>query len=189
MAELRRRYAEPHRAFHDWSRIAAMLAEAEELAGAIAQRTAFVLAVLFHRAVFDRQLPGGPERSAELMQEMLHPHIPQPTLARAEALIMAIARQEIPTTGDASLRGDAALLLDVENAPLGAPPAVFDAQQAAYRREYAHLKDEAYAAGRAAALRTLLWRDRIFRTDRYYLALERRARANIARLIETLEGG
>jgi predicted metal-dependent HD superfamily phosphohydrolase len=107
-------------------------------------------------------------------------------LLRAEALVMAIAKQEVPETPDVSLRGDAALLLDMDRAPLGAEPAAFDAHEAAHRAEYPHLKDDAYAAGRAAELRMLAWRDRIYHTDRYYLAQERRARRNIDRLIARL---
>lgn len=187
MQELRQRHAEPHRALHDWSRIADLLAQAEELAGAIADRPAFVLAVLFHSAVFDRSLPGGPERSAALMQERLAATVHPATLARAEALILALGRGAIPHTGDASLRGDAALLLDMDQAWLGAEPARFAALEAANRREFAHLKEAAYRAGRAAQLRTLLWQERIFRTDRYYLACERRARRNIETLLAGLE--
>ncbi len=187
MEELRRRYAEPHRALHDWSRVAELLSQAEELAGAVADRPAFILAVLFHKAVFDRQLPGGPERSAQLMHERLDASVHPATLTRAEHLIMALARGEIPNTGDASLRGDAALLLDMDLACLGAPAGAFAALERANRAEFRHLKDDAYRAGRAAQLRTLLWRERIYRTDRYFLAFERAARRNIAALLETLE--
>jgi len=186
MAELRRRYAEPHRAFHDWARIADLLAQAEAIVNGIAERGAFILAVLFHKAVFDRSQPGGPERSAALMRGMMGATVRAPVLDRAEALIMAVARQEVPATSDPSLRGDAALLMDMDNAVLGSDAAVFDAYEAAYRREYAHLKEDAYRAGRASALQVLLWRERIYRTDRYYLDRERRARRNIEGLVERL---
>lgn len=188
MEELRRRYAEPHRALHDWARVAELLAQAEDLAGAVADRPAFILAILFHKAVFDRRLPGGPERSVQFLHDRLGATVHPATLARAGQLIMALARGEIPNTADASLRGDAALLLDMDLARLGAPAAVFAADEARHRAEFAHLKDDAYRAGRAAQLRTLLWRERIYRTDRYFLAFERAARRNIAALLADLEG-
>jgi len=187
LSELQRRYAEPHRHAHCWPRVSAMLAEAEEVAQAIAERTAFVLAVLFHRAVFNRRIGNGGEQSAALMRRMLG-GAPERLLARAEALIMTVQRQELPDTTDPSLRGDAALLLDMDRAVLGAPAAAFAAHEAAYRAEYAHLGEDAYAAGRSAELRLLLWRDRIFLTDRYYLEHERRARRNITGLLERLGG-
>lgn len=186
--ELRRRYAEPHRHLHVWAHVARLLAEAEDIAAAIADRPAFILAALFHRAVFDRRSPDGAERSVALMRALAGRLAPPPRLDRAEALIMALARQELPATRDPSLRGDAALLLDMDRAPLGAEDAAFDAHEAAHRAEYAHMTDDGYAAGRAAELRLLLWRERVFHTDRYYLAQERRARRNVARLLARLGG-
>lgn len=188
LAELQRRYAEPHRVWHRWPRVAWMLAEAEELAAAIADRTAFILAVLFHRAVFDRQRGDGAQRSEELMRGMLGATVPPATLARAGALIRALAAQELPHGPDPSLRGDAALLLDLDNAVLGASPAEFDAYEAGHRAEFVHMKDDAYRLGRVAALRMLLWRERVYVTDRFALPLERRARSNVERLMARLEG-
>jgi predicted metal-dependent HD superfamily phosphohydrolase len=117
------------------------------------------------------------------------PAAPPALLARAEALILAWARQAVPGTDDPSLRADAALLLDMDNAVLGAPPPDYDAYEAAIRRESAHLTEDAWQDGRAAALRLALWRDRIYRTDRYFLARERRARRNLEAMLARLEGG
>ena len=66
------------------------------------------------------------------------------------------------------------------------PAGRFAVHEAAYRREYVHLKDEIYAAGRAAALEMLLWQERVYLTDRFYLEREKPARRNIARAIEQL---
>ena len=186
--ELRRRYAEPHRHLHVWAHVAGLLAQAEEVAAAIADRPAFILAVLFHRAVFDRRMPDAAPRSVALMRELAGRGTPAPRLARAEALVMALARQDLPETRDASLRGDTALLLDMDRLPLGGDPAAFAAHEAAHRAEYPHLTDDAYAAGRAAELRLLVWRERIYHTDRYFLAHERRARRNLEGLVARLGG-
>lgn len=163
-----------------------MLAEAEEISHGLGDRTAFVLAVLFHRAVFDRRIQDAAERSVALMRRMLA-GVGAARLARAEALILALARQQVPATPDPSLRGDAALLLDMDNAVLGTPPAEFARHEADFRAEYAHLDEDAYASGRCAALRMLLWRERIYLTDRYYLEREKRARRNIEQLLRRLE--
>lgn len=186
LAALQRRYAEPHRHFHRWPRVAALLAEAEEVAAAIADRPAFILAVLFHAAVFDRRIADGARQSAALMRGMLGGRLGDATLARAESLIMAAAAERVPETRDASLRGDAALLLDLGNLVLAS--ADFAAEERAHRAEYAHLGDESYATGRVAALRMLLWRERVYLTDRYYLAFEKRARRNLERVVRAYEG-
>jgi predicted metal-dependent HD superfamily phosphohydrolase len=185
LAELQRRYAEPHRAWHRWPRVAEMLDRAEDVAAAIADRPAFILAVLFHRAVFDRRMADSAAQSVALMRQLV-PGMPRARLARAEALIQALARQDLPETRDPSLRGDAGLMLDMDRAVLGAPVAEFDAHEAAFRSEFTHLGDDAYAAGRSGALQMLLWRDRIYFTDRYYLEHERAARRNIGRLLKRL---
>ncbi len=186
--DLQRRHAEPHRRHHTWARVTGMLATAEEIAHGIADRPAFILAVLFHSAVFDRSRPGNAEASIALMRRHLGARMPGETLARAEALIGAVLRQDLPETDDPSLRGDAMLLLDMDNAPLGAPPAEHAAYEAAIRAEYPHLSDDRYATGRAAALRIALWRERIFRTDRFFLGHERRARINAEARLAELEG-
>ncbi len=165
-----------------------MLAEAEEIAHGIGDRPAFLLAVLFHTAVFDRREPGHAAASIALMRRRLTATL-VPRLDRAEALILAWARQEVPQTEDPSLRADAALLLDMDNAVLGAPAAEYEAYEAAIRRESPHLTEYGWQDGRAAALRLTLWRDRIYRTDRYFLACERRARRNLEATLTRLEGG
>jgi predicted metal-dependent HD superfamily phosphohydrolase len=188
LSDLRGRYAEPHRLCHDWDRVAEMLAMAEDLAHAIAERGAFILAVLFHKAVFDRRIPDWAERSAALMRQSLGAKWQAATLARAEALIRALAMQDLPPTRDPSLRGDAALLLDIDNAVLGAAPSRFEAHETAFRREYAHLSEDAYAAGRAASFEMLLWRERVYLTDRFYLEREKPARRNISAAVAKLRG-
>ncbi len=187
LAELQHRHREPHRHHHDWSRIAGMLAMAEEVPHAIGDRAAFILAILFHTAILEHGRPDNGAASAALLRHHLGTTMPAHMLARAEALIMAVTRREMPETEDASLRGDAGLLLDMDNAILGEPPARYAAYEAALRRESAHLSEDRYALGRAAALRALLWRDRLFNTDRFFLDRERRARRNIAAMLEQLE--
>ncbi len=185
LAQLQKLHASPGRHHHTWPRVAALLVESQDIAHAIAEPAPFILAILFHSAVFDRSRPDSAARSAALLRRAL-PGTPEAVLSRAEALIHALDRQDLPETDDPSLRGDAALLLDMDNAPLGASSAEHAAYEAALRAEHAHMDEDRYAAGRAAALRMMLWRERIFRTDRYHLALERRARRNLEAYLETL---
>lgn len=187
IAELRHRYAEPHRTVHTWDRVGDLLRMAEDVVNGIASRSAFILAILFHKAVFDPRSTDSPMRSAALMRERAGMTFPADTLDRAEALVLTMARQEIPETDDPSLRGDAALLLDFDRAVLGSDERRFADYEAARRQEFAHLPTERYRIARAAALQMLLWKDRIFLTDRFYLEREKRARRNIEGAIAQLE--
>src|SRR5690349_20375304 len=117
MADLRWRYADPARSWHNWDRVAALLGMAEDLSHAVAERAPFILAVLYHAAVFDRRRHDWDAASVALMRATLR--LPAPVLDRAEALILAMARGALPAARDPSLRGDAALLLDMDNAVLG----------------------------------------------------------------------
>lgn len=188
LAELRNRYAEPHRTFHTWDRIGELLQMAEDVVDGIAGRSALVLAILFHKAVFDMRTAESSIRSAVLMRELVGKSVPLDTLDRAEALIMAMARREIPNTNDSSLRGDAALLLDFDHAILGSDEERFISYEAALGRESVHLPPERYRAARSAALQILLWEKRIFRTDRFFLEREKRARRNIKKAIADMDG-
>ncbi len=165
-----------------------MLAMAEEVSHALADKPAFILAILFHTAIFDRANPTAEAESIRVMHRHLGRALPRHMLTRAEALIHAVLRQEAPETEDPGLRADASLLLDLDNAVLGEPPARFAAYEAANRREYAHLPEDRYRAGRIAALQMLLWRDRIFHTDRFWLEREKQARRNITQALVQLEG-
>lgn len=185
LADLQHRHAEPHRVHHVWAGVGERLALAEEVLGGIAGRLAFILAVLFRHAVCDPRRGDNAAASADLLQRQLRGVVPAPRLARAAALIRAADSAEPPETEDASLRGDAALLADIDAAILGAPPARYAAYEAALRREAAHMAEDPWRAGRSAALQMLLWRDRLYRTDRFFLAHERQARRNIeARIAE-----
>ena len=80
---------------------------------------------------------------------------------------------------------DAPYLIDIDLAILGADPAAFDVYDAAIRKEYAHVPDDAYRAGRAKALQSFLDRERIFTTSAF-APLETRARSNLERAIARL---
>ncbi|WP_219763761.1 HD domain-containing protein [Neoroseomonas alba] len=179
LADLERRYAEPHRTVHTWERVGELLQMAEEVVNGIAGRSAFILAILFHKAVHDPRTVDAPARSAALMREFVRADMPAAVLDRAEALIQAVACGEIPETDDASLRGDTALLLDFDHAVLGSDARRFAAHEAALREEFVHLPADRYHSARCAALRMLLWKDRIYLTDRFFLEREKRARRNI----------
>lgn len=187
LMDLRSRYGEPHRAFHTWERVTELLRMAEDVAAAVADRSAFVMAILFHRVVLDPRSPDAPMRSAAVMRQVMAQRVPAERLLRAEMLIRALMDGVPPETGDASLRGDAALLVDFDHAILGGEATRYRAYEAALRQEFPHLSDTRYGVARAAKLRMLGWRERIFLTDRFYLDYERRARRNIEARIAELD--
>jgi hypothetical protein len=113
----------------------------------------------------------------------------------ASATVAEVARLvRLTATHDPRPGDDAgALLCDADLAILAADPAGYDAYAAAVRREYAHLPDEVFRAGRAAVLRSLLGRPALYRVVGERADWEPRARANLTRgaieaVLSTLAG-
>ena len=98
----------------------------------------------------------------------------QPTdrATRTARLVEATA-DHVPTNADE------AVLIDADLAVLGADPATYEAYARGVRREYAHVDDEAWRAGRATVLQGFLDRAAIYHTAPMQ-ACEARARANLA---------
>jgi predicted metal-dependent HD superfamily phosphohydrolase len=79
-----------------------------------------------------------------------------------------------------------AILISIDLSTLGGAPGDYDAYAQAIRREYAHVPDAAYRAGRAAVLERFLARAAIFPDATFAERYEARARENIAREIAAL---
>jgi len=187
IAALRSRYDEPWRHYHAWPHPQAML---RHLDAAIADgvpvvdRDAAEGFILWHDAVYDPQATGGRNErlSAALCEAEMAALCPPASVARAVRAIVATIDHRLPE-GDCP---DAALLLDIDLSILGAAEADFDAYDAAIRREYAHVAEDGYRAGRAAILTRFLERERLFLTPWGAARWEGAARANLTRAVDRL---
>jgi len=183
-AALRARYAEPHRAYHGQSHIDAMLAGLAALGPAVADPAAVELAIWYHDAIYDPAARDNEARSAALLRAEMADAIHPARLATAARMIELSAGHTLPPDLTGPLREDAALFLDLDLAVLGAEPAVYDAYEHGIAAEYEPVYGaDAYRVGRAAFLRGLLARDRLFLTDRFHRALDVAARANLRRAL------
>ena len=181
MRELTARYGEPHRAYHDASHITDVLGHFDEVWDAVGwddPRSVFD-AVLWHDAIYDPLAKDNEARSAELAGTF-------GASARTRDLIVLTARHG--TLSPADVDRDAALFLDCDTAILAATPAAFDAYDAAVRREYAAVPDDAYRAGRRTFLTTMRDRPRIFLSDLFHQRYDAQARENLARAAQRLAG-
>ena len=106
-----------------------------------------LLAAWFHDAVYDGERDAE-ERSAAWAEDALAPLVPAPVVAEVARLVRLT---ETHQPDDADPNGCA--LSDADLAILAAPPDRYDEYVAAVRREYAHLPDDVFDAGRAAVLR------------------------------------
>jgi predicted metal-dependent HD superfamily phosphohydrolase len=187
--DLKRRYAEPQRAYHDWSHIEALLALLPDLLPKLNDPAAVYLAVLFHDAIYDPRAADNEERSARLLAEQMAGLVSPAMLDRAVRLVLATRAHAVPDDVAAAEAADMTLFLDMDLAILGADPDSFDRYEAQVRREYAHVSDEAFAKGRAAILTRFAARPALYYSDWGRQRFEAQARLNITRSLACLERG
>jgi predicted metal-dependent HD superfamily phosphohydrolase len=172
--ELLSAYADPARGYHDTRHLSEVLGRLEELAGAGTsfERLPVELAAWFHDGVYD----GGPdaeERSAAWAEDAL--------AGLDRALVAEVARlvrlTETHRPADDDPNGCA--LSDADLAILAAPTSRYEEYVADVRREYAHVSDDDFRAGRAAILTDLLSKPHLFHTAHAREHWEPAARANV----------
>ncbi|RKR88851.1 putative metal-dependent HD superfamily phosphohydrolase [Micromonospora pisi] len=196
--ELLRRWREPHRHYHTVNHLGAVLdvidAETERPTGtdllAYAGRSGadlVRLAAWCHDAIYDPRSPGDANEraSAALAAELLTGlGLPADAVAEVVRLVLLTAGHRVEATDR-----NGALLCDADLAILAAPAARYDAYAAAIRREYAHVPDELFRAGRAAVLRNLLDLPTRYRLPDLAARWEGPARANLTRELARLDPG
>jgi predicted metal-dependent HD superfamily phosphohydrolase len=184
-ADLLDRWSEPHRHYHTRDHLAAVLSIVDAYADLASDAEAVRLAAWFHDAVYDPRAPDNEERSALLAVDVLGAAgVPAARVAEVARLVRLTAGHEV---GHGDRNG--ALLADADLAVLAAPPEAYDRYAAAVRREYAHVPDDAFRAGRAVVLRHLLDLPALYRIVPERAAWTARAGANLRRELATLTSG
>lgn len=174
------RYAEPQRHYHTLEHIQSCLALLERFR-LLAQRPAEVeLALWFHDVVYDPRRTDNEERSADLAREtLLSAGAPGEPVERIAGFILA-------TKGHEGVEGDGALVLDIDLSILGASEEEFERFDRGIREEFNHVPSPLYRVGRRRVLEGFLKRERIYRLEPFFDALEEQARRNLERKIAEL---
>lgn len=185
--DLERRWAEPHRGYHDLRHLDEVVAALVELRPTAidtdAEWASVVLAAWFHDAVYDVDAPADNERlSADLARTTLsRSGVATAVVDAVCSLVEASAAHDVTER-----RGPHAAFHDADLWILSAPPDRFDGYCADVRREYAAVPDADYATGRSAILRPFVERESVYRTDRARSRWEPAARRNLRRELDRL---
>jgi predicted metal-dependent HD superfamily phosphohydrolase len=182
--DLLARYAEPHRAYHDTTHLAEVVAAVALLADEADDLAVVVAAAWWHDAVYDVHAPPGrnEEDSAALAERVLAGwSVAADRVGRVGALVRMTAAHD-PAPGDR----DAQVLSDADLAVLASDRQRYGRYVADVRREYGHVADADFVQGRAAVLRQLLAHERLYRTAPGAARWEAPARANLERELATL---
>ena len=186
--DLRARMAAPTRQYHGTAHIALLWQRHRQYGiGLSVHRepwnTWLACAIAYHDAIYDAARRDNEAASAALWQSA-QPDLPPDAIAWVSATILATANH-LAATPEPGMTEPAwtarTWMLDLDLTPLGETPDEFDANTAALRREYAHLSDATWTAGRTAFLRTIAAAPRLFRTAILHHAFDAQARANFAR--------
>ncbi|WP_410649272.1 hypothetical protein [Amycolatopsis sp. cmx-4-54] len=178
--DLRTRYAEPHRRYHDLRHVTAVAHDSGDLAVAFGlgsrERALVAVAAWTHDVVYDAR-PGEDERAsaAWTRDELTNAGVPEADVERAGELVLSTIHHSAP---DNDLLATA--LLDADLAILGATPERYEEYANGVRAEYSIYSDEDWRAGRTAVLENLLARPRLYRSDIARARWESKARGNLA---------
>jgi predicted metal-dependent HD superfamily phosphohydrolase len=177
-------YADPARGYHDTRHLAEVLDRLDELAanGAMYEATPVLLAAWFHDAVYDGERDAE-ERSAAWAEDALAGVAPAPVVSEVARLVR-LTETHAPEDGDAN----GCALSDADLAILAAPRERYQEYVAAVRREYAHLEDAVFEAGRSDVLRALAAKPHLFHTAYARERWEAAARANVERELSAPRG-
>ena len=176
-AELRHRYDEPQRAYHDAAHVGLMWLRHLMHGGDPGDRD-MALAILFHDAVYEPLAQDNEARSAALAAELV-----RGDTGWVQGAIRATADHLAYPGQDCRVQR----LLDLDLTPLAEMPAVFERNTALLRHEYAAVPEPAWRAGRRRVLERFAQAKRLFRT-RLSTIYEAPARDNLAAAIKELGG-
>jgi len=152
------RWSEPHRHYHGCTHLLSVLEALDLLTEPAEPPRTVLLAAWFHDAVYRGTAGQDEEESARLAEDRLTAAgLPEADVAEVVRLIL-LTSDHRPEPGD----DDGALLSDADLSILGGEPEEYARYLAAVRKDYAHIGDADFAAGRAAVVRQLLELDPIF---------------------------
>lgn len=179
--DLRRRYEEAHRKYHNYIHAQQVARDAVALTSG-RDRALVALAAWAHDVVYNGH-PGDDERAsaAWAREHLTNAGLPEADIARVEGLVLATLDHEAPPDDHA-----ANALLDADLAILASLPAKYEEYRLAVRTEYAHVPEADWRVGRAAVLRSLLAKDPLYRTPEAQTRWTARAHQNLHSELETL---
>lgn len=156
------RWSEPHRHYHGCTHLLSVLEALDLLTEPADPPRPVLLAAWFHDAVY-QGIPGQDEEESARLAEgrLAAAGVPAEEVAEVARLVR-LTSDHRPEQGDDA----GALLCDADLSVLGGEPEEYARYVTAVRKDYAHIGDADFAAGRAAVVVQLLELDPLFHTGR-----------------------
>ncbi len=174
-------YSGEKRHYHDLSHIFNLLTLFEDNKFRITDEDVVFFAIWFHDAIYNTWKTNNEEKSADFAHEILRQTDMSPDrINKVVALINATKTHT--SDGD----NDLDLFLDFDLSILGSEDNIYDVYTRQIREEFSIYPNFVYKNGRKKALRTLLEKAYIFKTDEFRRQFEAKARENMQRELDTL---
>lgn len=174
-------WGEPQRHYHDPRHLQECLDRWAQWQDQAERPGEVALALWYHDAVYGPQDKDNELRSAAwAARAMTSAGLPSEAVDRVHRLIMATCHDGETTFPDA------ALVVDIDLAILGASPERFEAYDTDVRKEYAWVPGFLYRRKRRAVLQSFLDRPRIYTTELAHRELDAAARRNLAAALSRL---
>ncbi len=173
-------YAAPNRYYHNLAHIEdclGVLAGVGDLSAA--DREILTEAIWWHDVVYDPTRSDNEEVSARLAEQHAAADIRQEV-----GRLIRLTKTHQVEPGDRL----GAILISIDLSILGAAPSRYDAYAAAIRKEFAHVPEHDYRAGRSRVLSRFAAQPVIFPDAAFARKYDRQARDNLARELASLQG-
>ncbi|KAE9421346.1 hypothetical protein Angca_001721 [Angiostrongylus cantonensis] len=177
------------RPFRGIAHLCAMFSLFDKYKDHLKDRYATAFAIFFKNLVYDPLASDNAEKSAQLLHQFA-----QETTLDSENYVADLITASGSYSTEAHLSEgvcgaeDVHYLIDFDMAFLGDDEEQFVNHEKAQRKEYDHMRDDEYRNQRAKVLRFFLQIPNIYATKELRADLELKARENIAREIDLLEG-
>ena len=179
--ELKNKYNEKQRAYHNMEHIIDCLNQLDNYEEIIADRDIIELAIWYHDIIYN---PYGKENELKSAQEaaqfMTTQNADGTIIEKVYQLILSTVHIESPKT-EAQ-----ALIMDIDISILGSPKPQYLEYCQKIRKEYKWIPGPLYRSKRKEVLNRFLQRKRLYFTEYFYNKLEGNARINISQEIKRL---
>lgn len=179
--ELLKCYSSSRRYYHDMTHIISLLKLWESNKNRLADEEIIYLSIWFHDAVYDSWKSDNEERSADMAEQFLKSiNYPEHRIVKVVEYILATKTHE--SNGDSDLN----FFLDFDLSILGSEETIYDIYTQQIRDEYSFYPGFMYNRGRRKVLKAFLEKDFIYKTEEFRAGLEKQAKENIQRELDTL---
>lgn len=171
------RYGDKGRHYHGVRHLEALVDWQHKYQAQLRDPALVGLAIWYHDAIYSTLRKDNEARSAALARKELSAlGVPEPALAKIEALILQTANHHGPPL---IKDPDLGWFLDFDLSILGAEPKTYARYAEAIRKEYRLVPDVLYRTGRSKVLRGMLQAEFLYYTPAFRQSHERQARKNL----------